>query len=152
MTASIAARFDAELTRIRELLRDAGAVLAYLFGSVARGQERADSDLDLAVLLDERIPEKRRGEIRLHLTTELVGLTHTNDVDVVILNEAPPLLADRVVRTGKLILGERPDQFRFEIQALKRFIDTIPLRRYIEKRLLERIGSAFRPPTSDFRS
>src|SRR5688572_20303472 len=106
MVPSIAARFQAEIDRVRELLRGSGVRLAYLFGSVSREQERADSDLDLAVLLDEGLPPERRGEIRLRLTTELIGLIHTDDVDVVILNDAPPLLADRVVRTGRLVFGE----------------------------------------------
>ena len=91
MNDSIADRFNTQVGAIRKLLAENGAVLGYLFGSTARNQERADSDLDVAVLLERRIPEAEQGAIRLQLTTELVGLTHTNDVDVVILNSAPPL-------------------------------------------------------------
>jgi predicted nucleotidyltransferase len=36
-------------------LRSRGVVKAYLFGSVARGEERPDSDLDLLVTLDPSV-------------------------------------------------------------------------------------------------
>jgi predicted nucleotidyltransferase len=36
-------------------LRSRGVVKAYLFGSVSRGEERSDSDLDLLVTLDPSV-------------------------------------------------------------------------------------------------
>jgi uncharacterized protein len=38
------------------VLREHGAVEAYVFGSMTRGQERPDSDLDLLVRFDPPIP------------------------------------------------------------------------------------------------
>jgi predicted nucleotidyltransferase len=132
MNESIAARFESGIEEIRAVLASHGVVLGYLFGSVARRLERADSDLDVAVLLDEEIPRARYGRIRVSLTTELVGLTHTNDVDVVILNQAPPLLAFRVLSTGRLFMGAPAERVRFEVGAIKAYIDTRPLRARVE--------------------
>ena len=129
MESSIARRFEDNLEAIRSSLEAAGAVLGYLFGSAARNLERADSDLDVAILLDGKVPEEQYGDLRLRLLTELVGLTHTNDVDLVILNVAPPLLAFQVVSGGRLFMGGRLRQVRFEVEVIRRYIDTRPLRK-----------------------
>jgi len=139
MRESTAERFEARIDEVRELLRAHHVVLAYLFGSVARGEEREDSDLDVAVLLDDSVQPERLPEVRLRLTTELVGLTHANDVDVVVLNEAPPLLAFNAISEGRCFLGDRRRQVRFEVRAIQRFIDTQPLRDALAKDLSRRI-------------
>ena len=69
---------------------------AYLFGSAASGRTRTDSDLDLAVLLTRPISASRSLDYRLKLMTDLGAALHRSDVDVVILNDAPPLLAHRI--------------------------------------------------------
>src|SRR5436309_2075459 len=119
MDSSIAGRFEAKLDAIRQLLIESGASLGYLFGSAAKEAERFDPDLDVAGFLGRAIPLDRYGGIRLRLTTELVGLTHTNDVDVIILNVAPPLLAFEVVKGGRLFFGNRREQTRFEVRAIQ---------------------------------
>lgn len=139
MSDTIAGRFDSNLDAIRAVMEDCGVELGYLFGSSARGAERPDSDLDVAVLLDRRIPSERYGEIQLRLTTELVGLTHTNDVDVVILNAAPPLLVFTAISTGRLFMGNRLRQVRFEVAAIREYIDTRPIRDFIAKRFTEKV-------------
>jgi hypothetical protein len=66
----------------------------------------------------------------------------------VVLNSAPPLLAQRVIRDGEL-LAERnaPTRIRLETDAVIRYLDTIPLReelgRGLERRLAE--GTFGRP-------
>ncbi len=139
MKGTVASRFHANLDGIQRLLEDSGAILGYLFGSAAKKVEREDSDLDIAVLLSDKLPKERYGDIRLRFTTELIGLTHTNDVDVVILNEAPPLLAHQVISSGQLFLGTRLNQVRFEFRAIQRYIDTIPLREITAAGFMTRI-------------
>lgn len=136
----IAARFEAALPAVRELLRSRGAVLGYLFGSVAEGRERLDSDLDVAVLLGPEIPRDGDFDRLLDLNTALVGLTHTNHVDVVMLNTAPPLLAFEIVSKGRLILGDDPERVEFEVAVLKRLYDTAPLRKVQHAAFAARLG------------
>jgi predicted nucleotidyltransferase len=141
MPATIASRFESNIEAIRSLLKESGACLGYLFGSAAKGIERQDSDLDVAVLMGPEIRASRFGEVQLRLTTALVGLTHTNDVDVVILNSAPPLLAHQVISSGKCFFGNRRDQVRFEIRAIQRYIDTRRLRDHAARAFFARIPS-----------
>ena len=92
--------------------------------------------------LDPDVPSTEYGGIRLELTTQLVGLSHTDDVDVVLLNESPPVLTYNIVATGRLFLGRALDRFRFETDAIKRFIDTIPLRERAAQAMRERISGS----------
>jgi predicted nucleotidyltransferase len=136
---TIADRFAQNIDAIRRVLAAEGARLAYVFGSAATGRERPDSDLDVAVLLGPEVTRGRFGDVRLQLLTELVGLTHTNDVDLVILNEAPPLLAFEVIRTERPFLGTKEARVPFEVRVIQRLIDTQPLRDYLALDLKRRI-------------
>jgi predicted nucleotidyltransferase len=140
----LAEKVESNLAAIRATLEDAGAVLAYLFGSAAKGTDRSGSDLDIAVLLGPEVPAERYGEVRLRLLTDLVGLTHTDDVDLALLNIAPPLLAFEIITTGRLLLGSRRQQVRFEIEANRRYIDTRPLRQFLGEDILRRIREGAR--------
>src|SRR5262245_25966253 len=80
-----------------------GVLAAYVFGSVAAGRARRDSDIDIAVLLRDAMPQSRMFQCRLNLIADLGAKLHRSDIDVVILNEASPLLAHRVLSRGKLV-------------------------------------------------
>lgn len=120
----------ADLASVEPLLRDALArapdeVLAgYLFGSLARGDAREDSDVDVGVLL-ARVPstlEERFGlESRLE---ERLG----RPVQLVVLNGAPPDLVHRVLRDGRLVLErDRGARVRFEVAARNAYFDVQPI-------------------------
>jgi len=128
-----------------------GVVLAYLFGSQAERKAGPLSDVDIAVLLRPQVTREQWFQMQLDLTNELMNLFHRNEVDVVVLNEATPLLAYQVVRYGQLIYEARPGtRVDFEVAALRRYIDTEPLRHLQDRRLLERAEEyrlALRPST-----
>lgn len=82
---------------------------AYLFGSEAERRAHSESDIDVGVLLPPPAPgdapatAREVFEQRVALTSWLIGILHRNDVDVVILNDAPPLLGRRIVTTGRRV-------------------------------------------------
>lgn len=80
-----------------------GVGAAFLFGSHAEGRAHRESDVDVAVLLDwTTYPTARdRFEARLRLGGWLAAELSAPLVDVVILNDAPPLLARRIVTRGQ---------------------------------------------------
>ncbi|MFQ5825102.1 MAG: nucleotidyltransferase domain-containing protein, partial [bacterium] len=72
--------------------------------------------------------------------TDLMGLFHTNDIDVVILNRATPLLANEVVKNGiVLFCRDEEARIRFEVRTLQKYVDTKPLREIQRYYLMERI-------------
>lgn len=93
------------LATLRAALRtEAGVRFALLFGSAARGEDEAHSDLDL--LVEMREPTLERA---VDLSTKLEGLVGRR-VDIVLLDDAekdPRLLGD-AVRDGR-VLVDRED-------------------------------------------
>lgn len=103
---------------------------AYLFGSRARGTDRAGSDVDLGVLFTETPPASLHGppsRIANSLEWEL-----GTDVQVVVLNTAPADLVHRVLRDGVLVHeADRTARVRFEVARRREYLDLVPvLRRY----------------------
>ena len=82
--------------------RPPGVVSVYLYGSAARGQAHAQSDVDVAVLLDRACFPSRaqRAEERVRLTSELIHALGNNDVDLVLLNDVPPGLGRHAITAG----------------------------------------------------
>jgi len=83
---------------------DVIAASAYLFGSVAEGREHAESDVDVGVVLSPATypTPQARFEARLRLIGQLRRALG-RDVDVVILNDAPPQLARRIMTRGRRV-------------------------------------------------
>ena len=120
---------DLHLTeRLADLLDPREEILeAYLFGSHARGQAQPHSDVDVAVYVDEGRAADTGYGYRANLTTDLMAGLGFNDVDVVVLNRAPPLLYHRVLRDGVRLLARdlRATTTR-EGRAVSRYCDFVP--------------------------
>ncbi len=90
------------LEAIRQALETEDDVLyALVFGSVARGDERAASDVDVAIGL---CPGAARDSQALGRLASRLESATGRPVDLVLLDEAPPSLAYRVFRDGKLVV------------------------------------------------
>ncbi len=100
----------------------------YLFGSVARGDERPGSDVDVGVLFRRDPPPTLEG-LPLRLEGELERLLG-RAVQVVTLNAAPVDLRARVLRDGVLILDRDPSlRIRFEVRTRNEWFDLQPILR-----------------------
>ena len=123
-----AAPRDRLAERLARLLDPHPEILeAYLFGSYARGQEQPHSDIDVAVYVDEARIDNSGFGYRARLTTDLMAGIGFNDVDVVLLNHAPPVLYHRVLRDGvRLLSRDLPATTTREGQALSRYCDFVP--------------------------
>jgi uncharacterized protein len=98
--------------RIRAAAPDAIAI--YLFGSAARGDGNAASDLDLALLT----PRPLDPAARFALQEDLAALAR-RDVDLVDLRSASTVMRVRVLRDGRLLYeGHRRTRAEFEMYAL----------------------------------
>jgi predicted nucleotidyltransferase len=105
-----------------------GALAAYLYGSVARGQARPDSDVDMGVLFATDPPATLDAP-QFAIEAALERLLAT-PVQVVALNRAPADLVHRVLRDGRLVLDrDRAARIRFEVRSRNEYFDMEPIRR-----------------------
>jgi len=120
-----------DLTELLERLRphlaiEPGLACAWLFGSQARQQAGAHSDVDVALLYSADPPRtlEASGFLLADELTEATGLP----VQVVIANHAPVDLMHRVLRDGVLIVdADKAARVRFEVLTRNRWWDLKPL-------------------------
>jgi hypothetical protein len=129
---------DPLAVRVRDVLSARTEVLeAYLFGSQATDAARAHSDVDVAVYVDPHALRAAGGYgYEAALTADLITALGRNDVDVVVLNRAPPLLYHRVLRDGIRLLARDPAATTTrEGRALSRYCDDLPRLAILERAL-----------------
>ena len=113
---------------LRRALAGEPCVAAWLFGSHARGEPRADSDVDVAVLFGRPRPT-RLDELPTRLQGALEAAAGTV-VDLVILDGADPDLVHRVLRDGVLLVeNDRSARVAFTVRMRNLWFDLEPVRR-----------------------
>ena len=93
---------------IIEVLEDSPVTDAVLYGSHARGDATADSDVDLAVVFDDSLESVERTRARLGLIERLTARLGTDDIDVVPLARTHATLRREIDDDGIVIYGS-PD-------------------------------------------
>jgi predicted nucleotidyltransferase len=118
--------FLAELQPIFD--QEPAIVLAYLFGSYARGQANSLSDVDIAILLKGQPSADQCFEIRMDMMGRIMDRLQMNEVDVAILNQASLALRYRVLRDGKLLFcRDENARIAFTAQTVSRYLDFKPI-------------------------
>ena len=131
---------DAARARLRDALDRDAVVAASLFGSQAAGKAGPLSDVDVAVWLDPRLSDSERFRLRLELIGRAASALRTNEVDLVVLNDAPPLLKHRALRSAVRLLDRDPvARVRLESRAVSDYLDTKPLRERLTRAMRKRI-------------
>jgi len=126
---------DDDVKKIKEALeKDENVIFAYLYGSYSRGKRHKFSDIDIAVFL-KKYDTNAYMELFSRVPTVL-----KKEVDIRILNDAPPLFKYKIIKEGNLL-------FVKNLEILKEFIYTtlltaLEIREQIEdirRRRFERI-------------
>jgi hypothetical protein len=126
----------AAMSRLASALDRPEVMAAFLFGSQARGTAGPLSDVDVAILHDPGLASRERLDLRLALAASAEAALGTSEVDIVLLNGAPPLLRHRAIRDGIRFLDRRPEKrIGFEVRTMNDYVDTEPLRRLLSSRL-----------------
>lgn len=121
---------EAGLERLSHALDHEGVVAAMLIGSQARGTMGPLSDIDIAVWHDPDLDSRARFGLQLDLASDAARALHTDEVDIVLLNHAPPLMCHRAIRDGKrLVERDHGERVRLETRAILDYLDTAPLPR-----------------------
>ena len=107
----------------------AGLIAAFLFGSHARSAAHRDSDVDVAVLLDHAAYRTLGDRLmfRARLGSDLIHVTGNNQVDVLLMNEAPPPLNRAILEVGiSLLVTDEATLAEFSRVTVSRALDLQP--------------------------
>lgn len=130
----------AALERLSKALDREGVVAGSLIGSQARGNPSPLSDVDIAVWHDPALDSRERFGLQLGIAGDAGRALGTDEVDVVLLNSAPPLMRQRAIRDGKrLIERDRGERVRLETRAILDYLDTVPLRAELGRAMRRRM-------------
>jgi predicted nucleotidyltransferase len=101
--------------------QDQHVLFAFLFGGLARGAVQPLSDVDIAVYLKDC---SNKAELKLELTGRLSEALGTDEIDLVILNDAPLSLVGRILKHRRLIVDKEPFlRHSFESRIMREFFD-----------------------------
>lgn len=105
-------------------------IFAYLFGGLAKGGPNPLSDVDIAVYVGVK-----KTLDYLELFSGITRVLGTDEVDLVVLNDAPLSLAGRILQNRRLLVDKAPYlRHEYESLALREFFDFAVKEREILKR------------------
>jgi predicted nucleotidyltransferase len=102
----------------------AGAVYATVFGSVARGEDRPDSDIDVAVSFGKPMTSRRKMEV-MALVAEVSG----RSVDLIDLEKADGLILARALGGREILCDSVATRERMAVRLMRSEDDRISLAR-----------------------
>jgi len=102
-------------------------LFAYLFGSLGKGKHFPLSDVDIAVYLKEPldVPEKK-----MEILGALIDILQTDEIDLVVLNNAPLPLKMRILESRKVVVDREP--------FLRHNYESLTMREYFDFSILEK--------------
>lgn len=104
------------------LIKNPQILIAYIFGSLVKGNFKEYSDIDVAVYTKEEFSWQDFYILYGNLTKEI----HSDRVDLVWLNKAEPIISFEIIKTGKVLFYRNVDTLNdFELTVKKRYYDYV---------------------------
>jgi predicted nucleotidyltransferase len=106
--------------------------LVFLFGSFVKGDITSFSDLDIAIFFTGTINFYRINDLREDIS-EMLGV----EVDIVVLNNASPVIKMQVLKKGTLLINKDQQAYnKFFVNTVKEYDDLKRTRKEIEEKIL----------------
>lgn len=113
--------------KLTPLFGEKGLELILIFGSIAKGKGNKKSDIDIGFLFEKPVDI-------LDLTNRVIQLLKTDNIDVVDLHRAGPLLKLSAILNGKVLYEKKTGAFNeFQSLTFRIYVDTKKLRKAQEK-------------------
>jgi predicted nucleotidyltransferase len=112
-------------------LHNSNLIFAYLFGGMVKNRPSPLGDVDIAVY----VKDIKKLDY-LEMFGKIADILGTDEIDLVILNNAPLSLTGRILQGRKVLLDKKPFvRHLFESRILREFFDfTIKERLILERR------------------
>ncbi len=128
---------------ISEIISKKSNIIAvYVFGSVARAQEKDSSDIDLAFLLDEDHYKKDAfmATSPAYLAAAKASMKFDRKTDVLILNSASIEMAYQIITGGiRIYEKDKEERIEYEIKIRGMYFDFMPFIRELRSRCIARL-------------
>lgn len=130
------------LSDVVDRMRQDGDIrCVFLFGSAATGSLKPLSDIDLAVLLTNTLNKEERVQKQLDLFDICNTVFKTDEIDLIILNDAPPRFVHHILKTGKLLFAIDKNEFvEFRERVTREYLDFKYFRDSFEQAFMKGIG------------
>lgn len=114
------------IDRARQALEaDPRVLVAYLYGSFARGTAHKGSDVDIPVLFRERVDARLGGP--LDELRDAVERACSTPCDLADARAAPADLVHRILRDGEILVErDRSARIAFEVERRNEYFDLLP--------------------------
>jgi len=116
--------------KIEKYFRDKGDILlAFIFGSAVSGRFTGQSDVDIAVLFSNAFDASGFMKIR-NEAADAAG----REIDLVVLNDASPVIRMQVLKNGKMIKSTSTSIYRtFIVRTVKEYDDLLFIKKKPKK-------------------
>ena len=114
----------------------------YLFGGLAENDVKPLSDLDFGILLSRKLDQGTRLSRHLDLIGLFVDILKTDEIDLVLMNDAPLKIAYEILKTGKLLYcNNEIELINFFEETVKYYLDFKFFRDNFDAVFLKGIGA-----------
>lgn len=109
---------------VQAMVDDQDVIALYVFGSLVHGELKPLSDLDFAILLSNRLDKNQRFDKHIQLIGVFTDIFRTDEIDLINMNDAPPMMAIQILKTGKLMAcTDKPTLSNFYERTIKTCLD-----------------------------
>ncbi|NVM21530.1 MAG: nucleotidyltransferase domain-containing protein [Desulfobacterales bacterium] len=130
---------------VEKVSRDEEVLALYAFGSLAKGMLKPLSDLDFGVLVSMELERRQRFDKHLELIGMFNDTFRTDEVDLVLMNDAPMRFSYNIISKGKLLFcRDRHPLIDFCARTIKLYLDFRFFRDNFDKVFLRGIGYPFK--------
>ncbi len=111
-----------KIPEIKKILKeDNNVIFSYIFGSLAKEKIQPLSDIDIAIYTKDTADI---ANYKLRLFDKVTKILGTNELDLIILNNAPISLVGRILQDKQILVDKQPFlRHSYESVALRKFFD-----------------------------
>lgn len=124
-----------QISQVKEI------VALYTFGSLSSGELNPLSDLDFGVLVSNKLGQDERFDKHLELIGLFNKVFETDEIDLILMNDAPMRFSYNIIRSGKLLFcADSGTLTEFIEKTVKVYLDFRYFRDEYDKAFLKGIG------------
>jgi len=126
---------------IEQIKKDTDVVALFSFGSLATGGLKPLSDLDFGILVSGKLDKQERFDKHLDLIGIFNNFFQTDEVDLIMMNDAPMRFCHNIIKSGKLLYcSSQKELAEFVEKTIKLYLDFRFFRDAFDDAFLKGIG------------